>query len=132
MASNRSAIKEMDASVIEGFENEGMVSQINSAREMVNELEMQAQLSEGPVFGDNVSMIKSMHLTQKDYLEKSEGMFGEKSQVNGLDRVGSQEEFFEGASGMNSFIDAPGSFVGNDMIDINKSNAELGEIHTPL
>lgn len=68
------------ASEINVFENEeGKKSYIGTPRNASADLEMRAQVSEGPVAG-NASHIPSRLATEENYMDKSEAVFGDAGQ----------------------------------------------------
>ena len=70
--SDKSKIKEMDASTIQYMSrSQAKLSQLDSVREGEDNQEMRARMSTGPIKGDDLSIGKSIHATEKNFLNRS-------------------------------------------------------------
>lgn len=107
--SDRSKIKEMDASTIQGMSrSQAKLSHIGSIREAEEDLELRAQISAGPIRGDDLSVGRSIHATEKNFVNRSnnDGVSGVAGLDDGSrDREGTEKEFYDKTSAIFSQAD---------------------------
>ena len=113
--SDKSKIREMDASTIQYMSrSQAKLSQIDSIREGEDNQEQRARMSTGPIRGDDLSIGKSIHATEKNFVNRSnnDGASGIAGLDDGSrDREGTEKEFYDRASAI--FSQADGTLSRN-------------------
>lgn len=113
--SDKSKIREMDASTIQYMSrSQAKLSQIDSIREGEDNQELHARMSTGPIRGDDLSIGKSIHATEKNFVNRSnnDGASGIAGLDDGSrDREGTEKEFYDRASAI--FSQADGTLSRN-------------------
>ena len=113
--SDKSKVKELDASTIQYMSrSQAKLSQLDSIREGEDNQEQRARMSTGPVKGDDLSIGKSIHATEKNFLNRSNNDGA--SAIQGLDdgsrdRTGTEKDFYDKASAI--FSNADGTLSRN-------------------